>query len=84
MLAAAVLMTAGAAHAQSFVRPDCQPLVGVSPNRYDTSEHARWYQRFWTGTCDHLAFCVPGSRPSGWAVIRQVPAGRGKTAEVSS
>lgn len=49
------------AQAQAYVRPDCQSLVGVSPKRYDTSEHARWYQRFWTGTCDHLAFCVPGA-----------------------
>jgi len=55
------LLVAQAAQAQAYVRPDCQGLVGVSPNRYDSSEHARWYQRFWTGNCDHLAFCVPGS-----------------------
>jgi len=58
---AAVLMTAGAAQAQSFVRPDCQTILGPPALRYDTPEHARWYQRFWTGHCDHLAFCVPGS-----------------------
>lgn len=58
---AAGLLVAGGAQAQSFVRSDCQPAVGVAPNRYDTPEHARWYQRFWTGTCEHLAFCVPGA-----------------------
>jgi hypothetical protein len=35
--------------------------VGVAPNRYDTPEHERWYRRFWTGTCDHLSLCIPGS-----------------------
>jgi len=64
-LAAGLLVAASAevsaAQAQSFVRADCQGLIGVAPNRYDTPEHARWYQRFWTGTCDHLPFCVPGS-----------------------
>ena len=58
---AAGLLIAGGAQAQSFVRPDCQATMGAAANRYDSSEHARWYQRFWTGTCDHLAFCVPGS-----------------------
>jgi hypothetical protein len=55
------LLVAQAAQAQSFVRPDCQGVNGAVALRYDTSEHARWYQRFWTGTCDHLAFCIPGS-----------------------
>jgi hypothetical protein len=59
-LAVSVLV-AGGAQAQSYVRPDCQGLVGVSPSRYDTAEHERWYRRFWTGTCDHLSFCIPGS-----------------------
>jgi len=58
---AAGLLVASSVQAQSYVRADCQALIGVSPNRYDSSEHARWYQRFWTGTCDHLAFCIPGS-----------------------
>lgn len=57
----ASLVVAGGAQAQSFVRPDCQTILGPSTVRYDTPEHARWYQRFWTGHCDHLAFCVPGS-----------------------
>lgn len=58
---AAGLLVSGAAQAQSFVRPDCQPVIGPPPGRYDTAEHVRWYQRFWTGQCDHLAFCIPGS-----------------------
>ncbi|MET3664266.1 hypothetical protein [Caulobacter sp. 1776] len=64
IVAAALLaasLVAGSAQAQSYVRADCQSLVGVAPNRYDTPEHERWYRRFWTGNCDHLAFCVPGS-----------------------
>ncbi|PIB94446.1 hypothetical protein [Caulobacter sp. FWC2] len=57
----AATVQVGVAQAQSFVRPDCQGVNGGVALRYDTSEHARWYQRFWTGTCDHLAFCIPGS-----------------------
>ncbi len=56
---AAALLAAGSAHAQSYVRPDCQGVV-PTPARYDTPEHERWYKRFWTGTCDHLTLCVPG------------------------
>ena len=58
---AVALLVAGSAQAQSYVRADCQSLVGVSSNRYDTPEHERWYKRFWTGNCDHLALCFPGS-----------------------
>ena len=61
VLAAALMTTAGAAQAQAFVRPDCQALIGAGPGRYDTPEHARWYQRFWTGHCDRLPLCIPGS-----------------------
>ena len=53
---AGVLLVGGSAQAQSYVRPDCQG-VAPTPARY---EHERWYKRFWTGTCDHLALCVPG------------------------
>lgn len=56
---AGVLLVAGSAEAQSYVRPDCQGVV-PTPARYDTPEHERWYKRFWTGTCDHLTLCVPG------------------------
>lgn len=55
------VLAAGGAQAQSYVRPDCQNLVGVAPGRYDTPEHERWYRRFWTGSCDHLPLCLPGS-----------------------
>ncbi len=58
---AAALLVADGAQAQSYVRADCQGLVGVAPNRYDTPEHERWYKRFWTGACDHLPLCLPGS-----------------------
>lgn len=61
IVAAASLLAAGSAEAQSYVRADCQSLVGVAPNRYDSPEHERWYRRFWTGDCDHLTFCFPGS-----------------------
>jgi hypothetical protein len=57
----ASLLVASSAQAQSYVRADCQGLVGVAPNRFDTPEHERWYKRFWTGTCDHLSFCIPGA-----------------------
>jgi hypothetical protein len=57
----ASLLVASSAQAQSYVRADCQGLVGVAPNRFDTPEHERWYRRFWTGTCDHLSFCIPGA-----------------------
>ncbi len=59
---AASLLVAGNVQAQAYVRADCQGLVGVAPNRYDTPEHERWYKRFWTGQCDHLSLmCLPGS-----------------------
>jgi len=57
---AGVLLLAGSAQAQSYVRPECQGVVAPAANRYDTAEHERWYKRFWTGTCDHLTLCVPG------------------------
>ncbi len=48
--------------AGEFVRDDCRSLVQPSSAlRYDTDEHARWYKRFWTGACDDLQFCFPGS-----------------------
>jgi hypothetical protein len=60
-LLAASLLAAESAQAQSYVRADCQSLVSAAPDRYDTPEHERWYRRFWTGTCDHLPLCIPGS-----------------------
>ncbi len=80
LLSAASLLVASTTQAQSFVRADCQGVVGVSPNRYDTPVHERWYKRYWTGTCDQLPRCIPGS-PSwndmvGKLVARGAPAER--------
>jgi hypothetical protein len=59
---AVALLAAQAAQAQEFVRDDCRGVVAPSAAlKYDTPEHVRWYKRFWTGDCDHLTFCFPGS-----------------------
>jgi hypothetical protein len=56
----AALLCAPPAQAQPYVRSDCQPLV--STDRLDPSPlAARWYRRFWTGDCDGLRGCLPGS-----------------------
>ena len=61
LLTASLLFGAGA-QAQSFVRPDCQGVVGVSPGRFDTAVHGLWYRRYWTGSCDpQIPRCIPGS-----------------------
>jgi hypothetical protein len=52
---------AGAAQAQDYVRADCRGLANSVALRFDTPEHVRWYKRFWTGECDHLPMCLPGS-----------------------
>ncbi|WP_454759301.1 hypothetical protein [Caulobacter segnis] len=55
-------LTTSAARADEFVRGDCRGAVAPSAAlKYDTAEHARWYKRFWTGDCDHLALCLPGA-----------------------
>jgi len=61
LLAALAFGLAGAAQAQDYVRPDCRALVSPAALRFDTPEHVRWYKRFWTGECDHLPMCLPGS-----------------------
>ena len=62
LLAAAIgFATAAQAQAQDYVRADCRSQVNPVALRFDTPEHARWYKRFWTGDCDHLPFCFPGS-----------------------
>jgi hypothetical protein len=59
---ALTLLAANVAQADEFVRDDCRSVVAPSAAlKYDTPEHARWYKRFWTGDCDHLPFCFPGS-----------------------
>ena len=52
---------AGAAQAQDYVRADCRAQIDPAASRFDTPLHQRWYKRFWTGTCEHLSFCFPGS-----------------------
>lgn len=55
-------LLAAPASAQEFVRGDC--LNVVSPTRalrFENDIHARWYKRFWTGTCQDLNLCFPGS-----------------------
>jgi hypothetical protein len=52
---------AQAAQAQDYVRVDCRGQVTPATLRFDTPEQVRWYKRFWTGDCDHLPFCFPGS-----------------------
>jgi hypothetical protein len=66
---------ADAAAAQSFVRADCLAVAGAAaPTRFDSPEHLRWYQRFWTGSCDGLPWnCWPGS-PNWNDIVTQVVA----------
>ncbi len=63
MVAAVALLTAApVARASEFVRLDCRAVVKPTDAlRFDTDEHLRWYKRFWTGACDNLTFCFPGS-----------------------
>ncbi len=61
LLAALTLGLASTVQAQDYVRADCRGLVNPTALRFDTPEHVRWYKRFWTGDCDHLPFCFPGS-----------------------
>jgi len=52
---------AGAVQAQDYVRVDCRNQFDPAASRFDTPLHQRWYRRFWTGDCDHLPLCLPGS-----------------------
>jgi hypothetical protein len=61
LIAALAFGLAGAAQAQDYVRADCRGLLGAAAQRFETPEHVRWYKRFWTGECDHLPVCFPGS-----------------------
>jgi hypothetical protein len=51
----------GEVQAQDYVRTDCRAQLDPATLRFDTALHQRWYRRFWTGDCDHLPFCFPGS-----------------------
>jgi hypothetical protein len=55
------LGSAGAAHAQDYVRADCRAQFELETSRFDTPLHQRWYRRFWTGDCDNLPMCLAGS-----------------------
>lgn len=59
--AAAMVLAAlsSPALAQSYVRPDCQPLIAAAQLTDPLS--TRWYRRFWTGECDRLPRCMRGS-----------------------
>ena len=51
----AVLLFAGTARADEFVRSDCRGLVSASDGlSYERPEHTVWYRRFWTGRLDTL------------------------------
>lgn len=81
LLFTASLLFGAGAQAQSFVRPDCQGLVGISSSRFDTPVHERWYRRYWTGSCDpQIPRCIPGSpnwnEMVGKLVERSAPAQR--------
>lgn len=57
---AAMALAAGEAHAQAFVRGECQKLIG--PGGHEAgSVSERWYKRFWTGECTGLSGCFRGS-----------------------
>lgn len=58
----AVLLLAGEAKAEDFVRDDCRGAVQATQSlNFETPQHARWYKRFWTGACEDLSLCIPGS-----------------------
>lgn len=60
--ALATLLIASEAGAQEFVRPDCRTTVQpTSRLQFENDLHARWYKRFWTGSCQDLSLCMPGS-----------------------
>ena len=61
LLTALVAGLTSAVQAQDYVRADCRGQVSAAALHFDTPEHGRWYKRFWTGDCDHLPFCLPGS-----------------------
>ncbi len=61
LAALAVASAAGTVQAQDYVRSDCRAQLNPAATRFDTPLHQRWYRRFWTGDCDHLPFCMPGS-----------------------
>lgn len=76
---AAVLGPAGQAAAQAYVTPICRGYVSDANLHFDSAEHVRWYKRFWTGQCDHLLACLPGS--PNWNDVAARLAARGAPAQ---
>jgi hypothetical protein len=76
---AAILLAGPSARAQTYVRPDCQPLIAAD-QLDETSLTGRWYRRFWTGDCGGLHGCLGGSpnwnQVVGQLVARSAPAER--------
>lgn len=60
LLVLMLLLAAGPAGAQSYVRADCRPLIGAAPAGQDALT-AGWYRRFWTGDCGALRGCAGGA-----------------------
>lgn len=58
---AALLALPRQAETQAYVIPMCRAYVSDTNLHFDSAEHVRWYKRFWTGQCDHLLACLPGS-----------------------
>lgn len=62
MILAMTLLASTAAAAQEFVRNDCRPAVQATQAlKFENGQHALWYKRFWTGSCEDLSLCFPGS-----------------------
>jgi len=81
-IAVAMLLLAGGADAQEFVRTECRTAVQSTQTlKFEDPKHALWYKRFWTGSCADLSLCIPGS--PNWneivskLLIRSGPAQRG-------
>ena len=74
-----LLSLAGQAQAQAYVVPTCRAYVSDANLHFDSAEHVRWYKRFWTGQCDHLLACLPGS--PNWNDIAAKLVARGAPAQ---
>jgi hypothetical protein len=60
LIIAVLALGATQAHAQAYVRPDCQRVIAPAPLQPGSSTD-RWYKRFWTGDCTGLFGCMAGS-----------------------
>jgi hypothetical protein len=78
LTAALLLGISGEARAQAFVSSMCRGYV-TPAEHFDSPEHSLWYKRFWTGDCDHLMACFPGS--PNWNDIAAKLVARGAPAQ---